>query len=254
MSTPRLVKGWIAPVLAAWLAACGQPTETRSPLPRLTWDARELVVGIVDDWTATTATLRRYRRDGDEWKPSGAAWPAVVGKAGTAWGTGVHGTGAPAGREGPVKHEGDSKSPAGVFAIGASYGSATASPTGSRLRYTPIDDAWKCVDDPASKAYNRVLDQRTTTIDWKSAEEMKRGDALYTWVVDVAHNVSRTPNRGSCIFLHVWSGPESATLGCTAMAEPVLAELIATIDPSAMFVLLPRAEYAALATSWGLPL
>ncbi len=38
-----------------------------------------------------------------------------------------------------------------------------------------------------------------------------------------------------------------------AMPDPVLAELIATLDPTAVFVLLPKAEYAALATSWGLP-
>ena len=60
-----------------------------------------------------------------------------------------------------------------------------------------------------------------------SAEEMKRPDALYTWVVDVAHNPTRLPNGGSCIFLHVWSGADSTTVGCTAMAEPKLAQLIA---------------------------
>jgi hypothetical protein len=37
------------------------------------------------------------------------------------------------------------------------------------------------------------------------------------------------------------------------MDERKLAELIATLDPSAVFVLLPRAEYAALAPAWALP-
>ena len=42
-------------------------------------------------------------------------------------------------------------------------------------------------------------------------------------------------------------------MGCTAMAEPKLAQLIGELDPRAVFVLLPRAEYDALAPRWGLP-
>jgi hypothetical protein len=37
------------------------------------------------------------------------------------------------------------------------------------------------------------------------------------------------------------------------MDERRLARLIATLDPSAVFVLLPRAEYEALAPAWTLP-
>ncbi len=249
-------------LLALVLAACGHPdpaesiksTTPEAPRVRaIAPEVREIVVGIVDDWTSTHVTLRRYRRDGD-WKPVGVAWQGVVGKSGVAWGRGVHGTGAPPGRDGPIKREGDGKSPAGVFAIGATYGYSPTPPAGSKLRYTAVDPAWKCVDDPASSHYNTILDQRTlASVDWKSAEDMKRPDALYTWVVNLGHNTARTASGGSCIFLHVWSGADSATLGCTAMPEPMLADLIATIDPSALFVLLPKAEYAALAPLWALP-
>jgi L,D-peptidoglycan transpeptidase YkuD (ErfK/YbiS/YcfS/YnhG family) len=82
---------------------------------------------------------------------------------------------------------------------------------------------------------------------------MKRPDDLYKWVVELGHNPTRTPNGGSCIFFHVWSGADGATLGCTAMPEPVLVELIAWLDDSAVFALLPKSEYAALAKPWGLP-
>jgi hypothetical protein len=39
------------------------------------------------------------------------------------------------------------------------------------------------------------------------------------------------------------------------MAEPQLTKLIASLDPKAapVYVLLPRAEYDALAPAWGLP-
>jgi D-alanyl-D-alanine dipeptidase len=210
---------------------------------------------VVPDWDTTTAELRLWTRDGATWTPAGPAWRGVVGRTGAAWGVGLHGRGVPARRSGPIKHEGDGKSPAGVFALAGTYGYAATPPTGAAMSYTHVDPSWKCVDDPASAYYNQILDQRTAKPDWTSAEEMKRSDELYTWVVNVAHNAPRTPGDGSCIFLHVWSGPESSTAGCTAMEEPRLAQLIAALDPAALpaLVLLPRAEYAALATAWSLP-
>jgi D-alanyl-D-alanine dipeptidase len=214
--------------------------------------AKELVTAVVDDWSSTRATMRRYRRDGDRWTPVGEPWPGVIGAAGAAWGNGLHGIGAPAGRGGPLKREGDDRSPAGVFALRGAYGDAET-PRGTQLPYTRVDADWKCVDDPRSSHYATILDRRGVTVDWTSAEDMHRTDVLYRWVIDVDHNGAHTPSAGSCIFLHVWSGADSATAGCTAMAEPKLVELVTTLDRSAVFVLLPQAEYAALAPSWGLP-
>lgn len=213
--------------------------------------APQLVTAIVPDWTSTHAELRLWQRDGATWKLAMEPWQGVVGTSGTAWGIGLHGTGAPAGRSGPVKREGDGKSPAGVFALRGAFGYATTATSG--LPYQPVTADWECVDDPKSKHYNVILDRRTTTVDWTSAEDMRRKDELYKWGVDVAHNPVATPGAGSCIFLHVWRGPDSATVGCTAMDEQVLQRLIGRIDTSTMFVLLPRAEYAALAEPWGLP-
>ena len=72
-------------------------------------------------------------------------------------------------------------------------------------------------------------------------------------IIDIAHNPAATPGAGSCIFFHVWRGPAAGTVGCTAMPEPALAQLIAGLDPTAVYVLLPRAEYGAFAEPWGLP-
>jgi L,D-peptidoglycan transpeptidase YkuD (ErfK/YbiS/YcfS/YnhG family) len=212
----------------------------------------ELLTAVIDDWGSTHATLRLWKRDGT-WKAVGEPWPATIGSAGAAWGAGLHGVGAPAGRSGPVKHEGDRKSPAGAFALRGAYGYAATPPPGSRLPYTQVDTPWECVDDPTSPHYAQIVDREHVEADWKSSEMMRRADALYTWVVDVAHNPARTPGAGSCIFLHVWHDSDAPTVGCTAMAEPQLARLLATLDPSATYVLLPRDEYRALAAPWGLP-
>ena len=180
----------------------------------------------------------------------------VIGHTGIGWGQGLHGAGAPAGRAGPVKREGDGRSPAGIFALGPSYGVAPTAPPGTRVKYTAVSEPWRCVDDAASAHYNRVLDERTVAKDWTSAEDMRRRDRLYDWVIDVRHNPAAVAGAGSCIFLHVWRGPADGTVGCTAMAAPELAELIAALDPAARPVLvqLPAAEHAALADAWGLPL
>ena len=211
----------------------------------------QLVTAITDDWDATKATLQIWKRAGDGWVKEGDAWPAVIGKTGAAWGDGLHGRGAPDGAKGPAKREGDGKSPAGAFALRGAYGYADKVKTG--LAYTPVTPTWQCVDDPRSTHYATIVDRKTVAVDWTSAETMRRDDALYTWVIDVAHNPAHIPGDGSCIFLHVWSGPASTTVGCTAMAEPRLAELLGRLDPRAVFVLLPRAAYDALAPRWRLP-
>lgn len=233
-----------------------EPPSAKALIPQAT---KQLVTAITDSWTSTQAQLQLWTRtDGGAWTAVGAAWPAVIGKSGTAWGAGIHGTGTPAGREGPgpVKKEGDGKSPAGAFAIREAYGYADAPPTDTKLEYTSTGRGdLECVDDPASDHYAQIVDRKQVASDWESAEQMMRDDALYTWVVDVAHNPERKPRAGSCIFLHVWGGPESTTIGCTAMEEPRLVELIKTLTPASnpVYVLLPRAEYQALAVAWGLP-
>lgn len=261
--------------IVAGIAACGrsEPRATREPAvpappPVVVRDAATAVTGspigtetsqlitvIVPDWNATAAELRFWRKHADTWIADGPAWQGVIGRTGAAWGVGLHGSGAPNARTGPIKREGDGKSPAGVFELMGSYGYAPKPPDGAGLPYKQVDPSWKCVDDPKSTHYNTILDQRTTKPDWTSAEEMRRPDELYTWVVDVAHNAQRTPGAGSCIFLHVWNGPGSSTVGCTAMDEPKLAALIGMLVPTASpaLVLLPRAEYDALAAAWSLP-
>ncbi|MCE9572839.1 MAG: hypothetical protein K8W52_06755 [Deltaproteobacteria bacterium] len=217
--------------------------------------AGQLVVGVVDGWDVTAATLVRFERAGQGWRAVGEPWPAVIGRNGVAWGRGLHGDGAPAGAAGPVKREGDGRAPAGAFAIADSYGYAASALSGARTSYHGLDAGWRCVDDPASTRYNRVFDAAGAPIDWTSAEEMRRPDELYTWVISIAHNPGAVAGGGSCIFFHVWSGAGSSTAGCTAMAQERIEGLLTWLDPAKhpAYVLLPRAEYQALAAAWGLP-
>jgi D-alanyl-D-alanine dipeptidase len=217
---------------------------------------RQLIVAKVDDWDDVTAELARFERTaGGAWRQVGRAWPAVIGARGSAWGRGLHGPGAPTGRTGPEKREGDGKSPAGLFALGGSFGYAPRPPGGARAPYTQVDDGWVCVDDARSSHYNAVLDGDGVAADWSSTEVMRRRDDLYRWVVVVEHNREAAPGAGSCIFLHVWRGSGSGTAGCTAMERADIEAVLAWLDPAArpVFALLPSGEYAGLRSAWGLP-
>jgi L,D-peptidoglycan transpeptidase YkuD (ErfK/YbiS/YcfS/YnhG family) len=234
------------PTLAARRAAeAAQPTADRT----------QLVTVVSDRWNDFRATLRRYEREpGQRWRPVGQPIDVVLGREGYAWGRGLHGNGAPTGRPGPIKREGDERSPAGVFAIGRAYGYA-ATPKDLALPYEQATADMRCIDDPRSSHYNRIVSIRDTEVDWKSAERMHRDDDLYVLTVVVEHNTQATKaNAGSCIFLHLWRGPNVGMSGCTAMSMSALQTLASWLQPDATaLVALPRSEYEALRRPWSLP-
>jgi len=232
------------------------PTPPRSndagPIPA---HVTQLVVVLTADFADWRAGVQRYeRKPGAPFRRVGSPVLAVLGGAGYGWGDGLHGRGAPAGRQGPLKREGDLRSPAGVFALGTVHGYA-ASAGSLRLPYRQATADQRCVDDPGSAFYNQIVSVTETGERWRSAEHMLRDDALYELALDIEHNRSPvTPGDGSCIFAHVWSGPDVPVTGCTAFAKRDLRSLLEWLKPrAAVWVALPRAEYLALRAEWGLP-
>jgi D-alanyl-D-alanine dipeptidase len=226
---------------------------TARPVPA---HATQLVVVIAPSWNAWRARLLRYERTpGQPWKPVGDAVPVVLGHAGYGWGDGLHGAGAPAGHEGPLKREGDGRSPAGVFALGIVHGYATAPPAALTLPYRQATARERCVDDPGSPSYNRVVSLGVVRESWKSAELMRRADDMYELALDIEHNRSPVvPGHGSCIFAHAWAGPEMPVTGCTGLSKPELARLITWLKPeTSAWVALPQTEYETLRNDWDLP-
>src|SRR5205085_10051843 len=127
--------------------------------------SRQLVVVTTGGWSATTGTLLRYTRElpGGSWSRVGNAVPVVVGRTGLAWGDGR------LANEGqPIKHEGDGKSPAGLFPLDTAFGFAPRdSMSQLRVPYVPLQDGSDCVDDEKSAYYNTVVDRaRVSRVDW----------------------------------------------------------------------------------------
>jgi D-alanyl-D-alanine dipeptidase len=217
--------------------------------------ATQLVMVLSEGFADWHAQVQRYeRKPGEPFRRVGPALPAVLGAAGYGWGNGLHGRGAPPGRQGPTKREGDLRSPAGVFGLGTVHGYA-ASPGALRLPYRRATADLRCVDDPSSPYYNQIVSITETGERWRSAEHMRREDALYELALDIEHN--RSPTRagdGSCIFAHVWSASDIPVSGCTALAKSDLRELLEWLKPeAATWVALPKTEYRALRQEWDLP-
>jgi L,D-peptidoglycan transpeptidase YkuD (ErfK/YbiS/YcfS/YnhG family) len=222
-----------------------------SPVPA---ESRQMLLSVSASWDQTRAILQPYERPSKDapWTPVGAPIEGSLGRTGLAWGRGWHAQGLP----GPQKQEGDGKSPAGVFDLRLVTGYEPAPPAGTRMPYREATATLRCVDEARSVHYNRLADEAKVTKDWSSAEDMRRKDDLYRLVVWVGHNDAPVvPGVGSCIFLHLRSGPDATTSGCTAFDPEPMERLLRWLDPAARPVLvqLPDAEYRARAAEWGLP-
>ena len=218
--------------------------------------SRQLVLVVTDSFSSNQARLRRFERTGDgPWRPVGDDVAVTIGKNGMAWGRGLHGE-PPAG--GPVKVEGDGRSPAGVFVFGTAfaYQPETLWKT-PKIPVHRVTDQTICVETINSASYNRIVDENTVAVhDWNSPDRMLRPDGLYRYGLMVEHNAPDTkPGAGSCIFFHLWRRPGAPTVGCTAMNEPAMLAILAWIDASKkpVVVQLPRAELQRLAPAWGAP-
>ena len=221
--------------------------------------SRQLLVVVAEHWESSDGRLQCFARDGvdGEWLPVGNPVAVSLGRVGLAWGLGLH---PPLSGVGAEKREGDGRAPAGMFAISALFGVAGAASDLARtakLPYLPASADLKCVDDPASAHYNRIVDQSTVAQpDWASCEDMLRSDQRYAVGVVVAHNAAPlVAGCGSCIFLHVWEAPGMPTAGCTAMSLADMTEIAGWLDGAAVPVLvqLPQVEYERRRTNWGLP-
>lgn len=229
--------------------------------------SNQLIVVTTSSWSAVEGRLQRYQRGNqhESWRPVGQSIPIVVGRNGLGWGISTmaaDGLDMSAVSD-PFKHEGDGKAPAGVFALGTTFGYAPQPLQGSKMPYLELTPSTECVDDAGSKHYNHIVDRSTVTPDWKSSERMRSFGESYRWgiVVDLngtiptVNTASPVPGGGSCIFLHIWKSPKQGTVGCTAMSQTDLETLLRWLDPKRrpLLVQLPTQEYARLTRRWKLP-
>ena len=217
----------------------------------------QLVLVLTRSQTSHKAVLQTFTREGNSWKFSFSC-PVVIGKNGAAWGRGLHRDSDRLKGE-PIKREGDGRSPEGVFPLIHAYGYPPRSMVRIKFPYSQATNDLICCDDVSSKYYAKIIDIHQKGLDpdnLPSHEKMLRGDDLYKYTILAGHNTWKIKKgAGSCVFLHLWRGPNSGTAGCTAMSEENILRLLSELDPekNPVLVLLTRKNYLRLRESWGLP-
>ncbi len=188
------------------------PAHAASDCPAGIAKADQLILVVAESMDARKASVRHYERgDGKAWKPNGKTKPAMLGRSGLGWSWAHE---AFAGKDEPVKVEGDGRTPAGFFAVGGAFGFDA----GAVADYTVLKAGEHyCVDDPASPHYNTVL-PKAKAGKGVSGEEMAR-IGLYRQGLFLNYPTSARRKGGSCIFVHVWRAPDKPTVGCVALAE-----------------------------------
>lgn len=253
VSIMRIILLWLmfsAGVVAVAQMA-GKNDRTPSPTNKLQ-ESEKLLVVTTPGWNSVDGTMTRYDRNNGKWVQVGAALPVVVGANGLGWDLSVPAKDR-AESLGPLKHEGDGRSPAGVFGLLETFGFGEKGPTSRE--YIPLTASTECVDDVKSQQYGHIVDRsRVPKVDWESSEKMRQ-IGVYQLGMVVDYNVSKTvPGNGSCIFLHIWKGMGRGTAGCTAMPQENLEGLVQWVGhKQAALVQMPQAEYERLKKVWGLP-
>jgi D-alanyl-D-alanine dipeptidase len=174
--------------------------------PRVLHRATRLIIVTVPNMTSVKATLHTFERK----TPADAAWlrsgppePAVVGSAGVGWSEDYDYL---ARKDEPVKHEGDGRTPAGIFRVAGPFGFESSALNG----YTKLSAGNSfCVADPTSSLYGRIVDKRIAKL-VKNSEDMSATPGLTRGLI-VDYPARRGAKAGSCIFIHVWQGEKAGT-------------------------------------------
>lgn len=250
----RLLFAWCtATTLAtAHVSHAAAPEAPSSPIPAT---AQQLLLVRAPSWFSASGTLQRYEREKTSaWRATGGVVHVSLGRHGMAWGRGLH----QSGKVGPLKREGDGRSPAGVFALKSAFGSAEALPSGARgFPYQQATPSTYCVEDTRSSHYNEIIDAtELKPVAWQRWSPLRRSDGLFRWAVVVRQNSPGAMiGAGSCVFLHIWRGERQPTSGCTAMPPEAIEAILRWLDPKAepVLVQLPEPVYRSVSHDWALP-
>jgi D-alanyl-D-alanine dipeptidase len=223
----------------------GSPAEHRNPISA---DCEQLLLVRSASWSASAGLAQRYERSrqSSPWRAVGEPLQINLGRNGMAWGRGLQQP-----ERGPLKREGDLRTPAGVFALGPLFGYAQKPPAGAdpSFTYIHIHAGTECVEAPQSPLYNRIVASG-------SKSSMLRADGVFQLGFVIEQNAPEAiPGAGSCVFFHVQRGQAQATSGCTSASLADLESVVSWLKPELkpLIVQLPEAEYRRLRDEWTLP-
>lgn len=213
----------------------------------------QILLVITDGWNDSRGVILFYERNGDSWILAADTIPAIIGRNGLGWAASQKGN-----YKGPIKREGDGRSPAGIFRITGIFGFAPLNESpGFNLPYTHITSVFECIDDSASQYYNAIVRNDTVAVkDWRRSEKMSRFTNAYEWGLTINFNTEPVAKGdGSCVFIHIWDESGGATAGCTSVSKENLLLIIGKLNSAKapLLVQFPQQTYLKLRDSLALP-
>ncbi|KUI47323.1 hypothetical protein AU198_04520 [Mycobacterium sp. GA-1199] len=171
------------------------------------------VVGV----GGSKAKVDVYQRTGAGWQPVAAGIPAWIGANGMT----------------PQSHDGEMKTPMGVFTLDFAFG--TAPNPGGGLPYVQVgpDHWWD--GDMKSPTYNtmQVCKKAQCPFDTDPASGTENLQIpQYVHAVVMGVNKARVPGNGGAFFLHATDG--GPTAGCVAIDDGKLVEIMRWLRPGAL--------------------
>lgn len=222
--------------------------------PKTLNQSNQFLLVTAQNWNEMQGKLQRYQRDPitKEWSEVGDPMPVVIGSNGMALDLDfTHYS-----IKGPIKKEGDLRTPIGIFKLGPAFGFDSTSQITKNFEYLSINETTLCVDDQKSHYYNQVLDSSSVSNpDWQSREEMKKISCYrYGMIIQNNHH-PKIPGGGSCIFMHLWTSNKEGTYGCIAMDESNLKQVLSWLDQdqNPTIGVFPSSVYKDIGVKWGLP-
>jgi L,D-peptidoglycan transpeptidase YkuD (ErfK/YbiS/YcfS/YnhG family) len=174
------------------------------------------VVGV----GGSDAKMDVYQRTAAGWQPVAAGIPAFIGAAGMA----------------PQTHDGQMKTPMGVFTLDFAFG--TAPNPGGGLQYVQVGSNHWWDGDMQSPTYNtmQVCEESQCPFNTDPSSGTENLEIpQYVHAVVMGVNSERVPGNGGAFFLHATDG--GPTAGCVAIDDAKLVEIMRWLRPGALIAI-----------------
>lgn len=183
-----------------------------------------VVTNPAGDLRTTTPVLRAFEQSPQGWRQVFGDIPARIGSNGF----GV----------GHDKHEGDNRTPVGVYGLPLLFGGQLDPGGHPGIPYRVIQpgDCWAGIGDPAN--YNTWVHKGVCNQAAKDEDLFHYASDAYRFAALIDFNAARTLGDGSAIFLHVFTG--GPTAGCVAIPEDQLVAILQWLRPGALIAMGPE--------------
>ncbi|WP_445168216.1 L,D-transpeptidase family protein [Mycolicibacterium sp. Dal123E01] len=174
------------------------------------------VLSVVSTGGAT-AKMDVWQRGANGWQPVLVGVPAHVGANGMV----------------PQSHDGESKTPMGIFTLDFAFG--TKPNPGGGLQYVQVTPDYWWDGDMKSPTYNtmQVCKKADCAFDTNPASGTENLDIpQYAHAIVMGVNKARVPGNGGAFFVHTTDG--GPTAGCVSLDDATLVKIMQWLQPGAL--------------------